>query len=172
MAYTGGVIAAAAAKKRRQMLRAEEENMTQYTQDDLRDDWEFKIVRSDTAAFRKPEVLERLIEEEAQAGWVMLEKFDDTRVRFKRPRSARASDPYLPDGVDPYRTQYGTSFARPAVIFGLVLMLGLAAAGVFVARGVAPAPGPDVVAAPIVWALVALLGIVALLVALFKRRLR
>ena len=172
MAYTGGVIAAAAAKKRRQMLRAEEENMTQYTQDDLRDDWEFKIIRSDTGAFRKPEVLERLIEEEAQAGWVMLEKFDDTRVRFKRPRSARASDAFLPDGVDPYRTQYGTGFTRPAVILGLVLALGLAAAGLFVARGVAPAPGPDVVAAPIVWALVALLSFVALLVALFKRRLR
>jgi len=68
--------AAAAAEKRRQMLLAEEEDMTEYTQDDLKSDWEFKIVRSDTAAFRKPEVLNELLEQEAQAGWVMLEKFD------------------------------------------------------------------------------------------------
>jgi hypothetical protein len=175
MAWIGGVTAAtsaAAAEKRRQMLRAEEEEMAQYTQDDLRDDWEFKIVRSETGAFRRPKVLERLIEEEAQAGWVMLEKFDDTRVRFKRSRSARASDAYLPEGVDPYRTHYGTSFARPAVILGLVLMLGLAAAGLFVARGVAPAPGPDLFGGPIVWALVTLFGIVALLVGLVMWRRR
>jgi len=49
-----------------------------------------RIVRSDSGAFRKPEILERLIEEEAQAGWVMLEKFDDNRVRFKQSRSTRA----------------------------------------------------------------------------------
>ena len=175
MAWIGGVTAAtsaAAAEKRRRMMRAEEEDMAQYTQDDLRDDWEFKIVRSETGAFRRPQVLERLIEEEAQAGWVMVEKFDDTRVRFKRPRSARASDAYLPEGVDPYRTRYGTSLAQPAVILGLVLMLGLAAAGLFVMRGVAPAPGPDAFSGPIVWALVTLFGIVALLVGLVTWRRR
>jgi hypothetical protein len=175
MAWIGGVTAAtsaAAAEKRQRMMRAEEEDMAQYTQDDLRNDWEFKIVRSETGAFRRPEVLQRLVEEEAQAGWVMVEKFDDMRVRFKRPRSARASDAYLPQGVDPYRTHYGTSFARPAVILGLVLMLGLAAAGVFVARGFDPATGPDVFSGPIVWALVALLGIVALLVGLVSLRRR
>jgi hypothetical protein len=178
MGYIGGITAAttaAAAEKRRRMLRAEEEDMTQYTQDDLRDDWEFKIVRSETGAFRRPEVLERLIEKEAQAGWVMVEKFDDMRVRFKRSRSARASDAYLPQGVDPYRTHYGTSFARPAVILGLVLMLGLAAAGAFVAfevQGGAPMPEPDVFGGPIIWALVTLFGIVALLVGLVKWRRR
>jgi len=68
MAYSAGaVVAAAAAEKRRQMLLAEEEDMTEYTQDDLKSDWEFKIVRSDTAAFRKPEVLNELLEQEAQA---------------------------------------------------------------------------------------------------------
>jgi len=92
MAYsTGAVVAAAAAAKRRQMLLAEEEDMTQYTQDDLSNDWEFKIVRSSTAVFRNPKALNKLLEEEAQAGWIMLEKLDDSRIRFKRPRSARAS---------------------------------------------------------------------------------
>ncbi len=71
MAYfaaTGGAMAAAAADRRRQMMLAEEEEgMTGYTQDDLGNDWEFKIVRSDTAAFRKPEVLKKLVEEEASS---------------------------------------------------------------------------------------------------------
>ncbi|MCK4452634.1 MAG: hypothetical protein KAX26_18845 [Anaerolineae bacterium] len=80
-------------------------------------------MRSGTAAFRKPEVLNRLLEEEAQTGWVMLEKLDDSRIRFKRPRSARAKDAYLPDGVDPYRTQYGTPVTRQAVLVGVVLLV-------------------------------------------------
>ena len=95
--------------------------MSLYTQDDLKGDWEFKIVRSDSGAFRKPEVLNKLVEEEAQAGWVMLEKFDDSRVRFKRPRSARARDAFLPDDVDPYRTRYGSHAVRRAVLVGVIL---------------------------------------------------
>lgn len=128
MAHSAGaVVAAAAAEKRRQMLLAEEEDMTEYTQDDLKSDWEFKIVRSDTAAFRKSEVLNELLEQEAQAGWVMLEKFDDSRVRFKRPRSARGKDALLPADVDPYRTQYGIPSARYAVL--AVTLLGLVLLG-------------------------------------------
>ena len=175
MAYMGGAIAAtaAAAKKRRQMLQAEEEDMAQYTQDDLNGDWEFKIVRSDTAAFRKREVLDKLIEEEAQAGWVMVEKFDDTRVRFKRPRSARARDPFLPDGVDPYRTQYGTFVTRQVlsagVMIALVLTLGLAVSGLFLARGIVPAT-ERIVAAPLIAVVLIVLGFVVLLVALFRQR--
>ena len=162
MAYMGGVVGAttAAEEKRRQMLRAEEEGMTQYTQSD----WEFKIVRSDSAVFRKPEVLNRLVEEEAQAGWVMLEKFDDNRLRFKRPRSARARDAFLPDGVDPYRTRYGTPTRQVAVMIGLVLFLGLGVVGLFLAGGVAPAAGP-VVVAPLI---LIILGFVVFV----KRRLR
>lgn len=131
MAYVATTGAAAAAEKRRRLLFAEEEDMTGYTEDDLREEWEFKIVRSGTAAFRKPEVLKKLLEEEARAGWVMLEKFDDSRVRFKRPRSARAKDALLPADVDPYRTQYGTLSNRYAVMVGLVMvgLLLLSAAG-------------------------------------------
>ena len=132
-------VTAVAAAKRRQMLLAEEEDMTQYTQDDLTNDWEVKIVRSESAAFRKPETLSKLIEEEAQAGWVMLEKLDDSRIRFKRPRSARAKDAYLPDGVDPYRTRYGVPFTPTAVGVGVLiaglLVLALVALGVLSARG-------------------------------------
>jgi hypothetical protein len=117
------------------LLEKEEEEMTQYTQDDLDNDWEFKIVRSNTTAFRKREVLDKLLEEEAHAGWIMLEKLDDSRIRFKRPRRARAQDAYLPPDVDPYRTHYGTISSQQVIILltvvGLALFLALGA-GMFV----------------------------------------
>jgi hypothetical protein len=122
------------------MLSEEEEgDMTQYTEDDLKSNWEFKIVRSETAAFRKPEILNQLIEEESRAGWVMLEKFDDSRVRFKRPRTARAKDAFLPDDVDPYRTQSGGYGAQRVAVIGLLLgfmflLLGAAVFGYLVNR--------------------------------------
>jgi hypothetical protein len=128
MAYIGGTVAATAAavqqEKRRKLMEAEEENMTGYTHDDLAGDWEFKIVRSDTGAFRRPEVLRELVEKEAQAGWILLEKFDDNRVRFKRPRSAQAKDAYRPAEVNPYRTHYGSFFTRRAAL--VTMMMGLA----------------------------------------------
>jgi len=128
MAYSGG---AAAAAKRRRMMLAEEEDMASYTQEDLNNDWEFKIVRSESAAFRKPEVLKKLLEEEARAGWVMVEKLDDRRIRFKRPRSARARDVLLPPGVDPYRTWYGTPIARYVLLVSVLIGVLFAGLGVF-----------------------------------------
>jgi hypothetical protein len=114
-ATTGALVAA------HQGLIAEEERMATYTREDLEEDWEFKIVRATSPAFRKPEELQKLLREEALAGWTMVEKFDDSRVRFKRPRSAREQDPYLPPGVDPYRTQYGA----PAVLYAALFIGGM-----------------------------------------------
>jgi len=96
--------------------------MTRYTADELAEGWEFKIVRSAGTPFRSPTKLQRLMERESQAGWVFVEKFDDSRVRFKRPSSARERDYLLPPGVNPYRTQYGISEGA----------LGLSIAGVIV----------------------------------------
>jgi hypothetical protein len=151
MAY--GAVAAAA--KRRRMMHTEEEDMARYTQEDLNNDWEFKIVRSESAAFRKPEVLKKLLEEEARAGWVMVEKFDDRRIRFKRPRSARARDVLLPPGVDPYRTWYGTPVARYAVLVGVLIGVLLAGLGIF---GLSLAD--DIGAATKLWAVAAALPLV------------
>jgi uncharacterized iron-regulated membrane protein len=123
IASTTATTAAAAAAAER--LRKEEEGMTEYTREELDEDWEFKIVRANTPAFRNPERLRRLIEEEARAGWVMVEKFDDQRVRFKRQRSAREQDAMLPPDVDPYRTQYGALGSQ--VVIGLVIGLILLA---------------------------------------------
>lgn len=135
MAPGGGVMVAvnAATARRQQMLLAEEESdMAKYAQDDLDGDWEFKIVHSDSGAFRKAEILNRLTEEEARAGWILLEKFDDSRIRFKRPRSARARDPFLADGVDPYRARYGVPTARYAALLGLLGALVLLLLGALV----------------------------------------
>ena len=60
--------------------------------DDNSDDWEFKVLRSNLNGFRNPEVMKKCLEEEARAGWVFVEKFDDARIRFKRPISSRRAD--------------------------------------------------------------------------------
>jgi hypothetical protein len=119
---TGAHVAAhAAAKKKRQ----EEEEMTKYTKDELDNDWEFKIVKSATGAFSKREAVEQVRTEEAMAGWVMVEKFDDNRIRFKRPISAQRNDFNLPPDIDPYRTNFGLSEGALGLsIVGIMLGLG------------------------------------------------
>jgi hypothetical protein len=107
----------AAAEEAHRRLLEEEEEMTNYSAQDMDGGWEFKIVRANTGVFRNPAEFEKLVNEEAQSGWILLEKFDNTRVRFKRPLSARRNDASLPQGVDPYRTQYGLS----PLVFALIL---------------------------------------------------
>lgn len=128
---TGSHVAIHAAIEQQRKEREEEEDMTHYTSDDLDQDWEFKIVRSTFGSFRRPQMLQDLIEEESQAGWEMIEKFDEYRVRFKRPRSARRNDVNLPSYIDPYRTQYGVG-RQNLIVIGLVVMLGLFVAGLVV----------------------------------------
>ena len=72
--------------------------------------WEFKIVRGRGQVFRDPVRLQQLCEEEAEAGWILLEKLDDSRVRFKRPIAMRqiVKPEFL--SFDPYRCQYGSSW--------------------------------------------------------------
>lgn len=95
--------------------------MTSYTPKDLTDGWEFKILRSQTNAFRKPEVMRAALEEEARAGWELVEKFDDNRLRLKRPRGARANDSST--SIDPYRTNYGIGPGRLAIVIVLATLV-------------------------------------------------
>lgn len=99
--------------------------MTPYTPQEVREDWEFKILRANTRAFRDPNVLRDVLAQEAVAGWQLVEKFDDSRLRFKRPRQAREKDAQLTS--DPYRTLYGISEGRIALIIiaGVSAFLGL-----------------------------------------------
>lgn len=125
-AAAGGVAAAAAAKRKREM--EEEEKLTAYNENDL-EGWEFKILRSNTGAFKKREVVEKVRQEEAQAGWEMVEKFDDNRIRFKRPIERRANDRHL--AIDPYRTTYGMGQGMQAAI--ILIITALVAGGAILA---------------------------------------
>ncbi len=99
--------------------------MTRYTDKELEGDFEFKIVRSSSGAFGKRETLEKVVAEESMAGWVLVEKFDDNRLRFKRSASAKRNDFNLPQAIDPYRTTYGLSDAGLAfLILGIIAAVG------------------------------------------------
>jgi hypothetical protein len=84
--------------------------------------WEYKIVRARWNAFRDPARFAKLCAEESQAGWVLLEKLDNRRIRFKRPLALRdlVKAEQLP--FDPYRTEYGPvlSWRRLAVAIAFV----------------------------------------------------
>ena len=117
MVHGGHLAAQEAAKRKKQ----EEEEMTNYTRDELNNDWEFKIVRSATGKFDKRDAVEQVRAEESMAGWVMVEKFDNSRIRFKRPIRAQRDDIKLPPDIDPYRTTYGMSEAGLAfTILGII----------------------------------------------------
>ena len=124
-----GMIAstAAVAAARRQQ---EEEEMAGYDKSEL-EGWEFKIVRSVLGRFSSRRTVEKVRREEAGAGWELVEKFDDHRLRFKR-RVERRSGDHLAK-IDPYRTSlgFGGSGAAAGVIFGLILLLGGVAAFLF-----------------------------------------
>jgi len=83
--------------------------------------WEYKIVRSYTAGFRTPANLRRMLATEAGAGWDLFEKFDDYRVRLRRPVSERARDIEL--GRDAYRTNHGPSQLVLTLLVLVVLLL-------------------------------------------------
>ena len=125
---TGAVTAAADAKRRRNQ---EEEVLTAYSQKELNENWEFKILHTARGEFKKPERLAEVLDEEAQAGWVLVEKFDNSRIRLKRSPDARQNDQYL--GIDPWRSYVGqTSRQRDAkVVAGGVAVLVLGIFAVF-----------------------------------------
>lgn len=105
--------------------------MTSYSDKELAEGWEFKILRSNTNVFRNPENLRRYLEEEGRAGWVLVEKFDDNRIRLKRPASARKEDATL--SFDPYRTRVGLSDAGLVFLILGIVFSSLLAIGVFLA---------------------------------------
>jgi hypothetical protein len=123
---------AAAAAQQQQRMREEEEEMTPYSPSDISQDWEFKILRSAVAGFRNPQRLRRALEEEARAGWVLVEKFDNSRVRLKRPAAARQLDGKL--NYDPYRTFVGPSPATVALII-VAAVIGIMAGFILLVAG-------------------------------------
>ncbi|KAA3630867.1 MAG: hypothetical protein DWP97_14420 [Calditrichaeota bacterium] len=135
MTYGGSIAAIIAAKKARERKEAEqheEDNLTKYNSDDL-EKYEFKIVRSQWGKFKNLETVRNLCAEEAKAGWEMIEKFDDNRIRFKRSKSMRSSDAH--QTIDPYRTTIdGSTTSKFLLIFGLSMVF-LIAGIIFFASG-------------------------------------
>jgi hypothetical protein len=111
---TEAVLAAAAAAETQ---RQEEAEMTSYTPKDLAEDWEFKILRSNFGTFRNPEKLRAVLDEESRGGWMLVEKFDDCRIRLKRPAGAKVIHGDFEDRYDPYRTNVGISQAALTMAF-------------------------------------------------------
>src|SRR3954464_15705384 len=116
MSAAAGAAAAAAAAE---MKRQEEEEMTPYSPKDLAEDWEFKIIRSNFATFRNREKLQAVLDEEKRGGWVLVEKFDNQRIRLKRPAGTKVVQGDFADNYDPYRTHVGASQGAVGLALGL-----------------------------------------------------
>lgn len=159
MVYIPSAAAQAAAAKLAQQMK-EEEAMTKYSSEDL-EGWEFKIVRSGSGKFRNQEAIQKLCREEALAGWEMLEKFDDYRIRFKRKTDMRAISSHRE--IDPYRTYVGMNpnYVGPVIALVLVILfIGFAIAANIAGKG----GKPFVLIAP----LIAILLIAVIFVVRFK----
>jgi hypothetical protein len=68
--------------------------------------------------------MQRYLAEEAQAGWTLVEKFDNSRIRLKRPVAARQQDAECT--FDPYRTRVGISEVGLALVIAGSIVGGLA----------------------------------------------
>lgn len=133
--------------------------MTNYSTEDLENDWEFKIVHSSTNAFRDPEKFQTLLHEEAMAGWTMVEKLNDSQVRFKRLQDIRRRDVNLITGIDPYRSQFDSS-PRPVQVIWATVSAFLLGLGVFVIVLLGNYPDNG----EIIWLLITLLVPVVILI--------
>jgi hypothetical protein len=132
MPGAGGAAAAAAAKRKRDLEQEEEEEVMPFNSDPS-EAVEHKIIRSATGAFKHPAKFRAALEEEARAGWELVEKLDDSRVRLRRSIAWRQKDGEL--AQDPYRIKVGVSegvlavwillgaLAGTATLIGLVLTI-------------------------------------------------
>lgn len=120
MGWMVPIIVASAQKQQDEKLLAE------LLSKDKEDKHEFKILRGHLRAFRKPERLQAILEEERRSQWEMVIKLDEERIVLRRPRRSQAYDAMSGSDTDPYRTQVGSSLASPilVVLLGLLVMAG------------------------------------------------
>jgi hypothetical protein len=114
-------------KHKMQQELQEEEQLTRYDSTPPAEQakgWEFKILRTSGNGFRGSKTLRRVCQEESQAGWILLEKLDNHRLRFRRPLSAREQDHLC--SIDPYRCYYGLpeELETLLTIAGVLLIMG------------------------------------------------
>jgi hypothetical protein len=106
----------------RRRKEEEEEIMSGYSPQDLRENWQFKIVRG---TFKTADQVEAVVHEQAEFGWLLVEIFDQNRIRFKRPAGEAANDSSR-EG-NPYATTSkasGPGCAAGAVLLAVVGLVG------------------------------------------------
>jgi len=79
---------------------------------------EYKVIQSQTPLFADTNKMQEVLSEEAKAGWRLLEKQDNYKIRLQREISHRANDASL--GFDAYRTSVGVS---SVVTYGVTALL-------------------------------------------------
>lgn len=84
-------------------------------------DLEYKVVQAQTPLFADPAKMQEILKEEARAGWQLLEKEDNYRIKLQREISHRASDASL--DFDAYRSTVGVS---AVVTYGFTALLTVA----------------------------------------------
>jgi hypothetical protein len=120
--------AAAAAAAQRRRREQEEEEMTMANTDPS-GTIEYKIIRSARGEFKNPAKFRSALDEEARAGWELVEKLDNSRARLRRSIECRKRDADL--GQDAYRTEIGMSetvyalWIVAAVVLIIPLVIGL-----------------------------------------------
>lgn len=84
-------------------------------------DLEYKVIQSQTPLFADTSKMHEVLIEEAKAGWRLLEKEDNYKIRLQRDISHRVNDTNL--GFDAYRTTVGVS---SVVTYGVTALVTLA----------------------------------------------
>jgi hypothetical protein len=125
------LVAVAEQQRLQKLQHQEEEERTPYTDEELMQNWEFKIIRNPRGLFDQPAFLESVLQEEARAGWRFVGKFDGTRVRLKRIAEHQPAASDLPPGYDPYRTTVGPK-PRYYLLLWLLCILCLVLVAVFI----------------------------------------
>jgi hypothetical protein len=123
--FTNMLVVVAILIAQKQKLQREEEEEVSTSAD--RTEFEYKFLRSQFGAFKKPERLRAALAEEARAGWELVEKFDDNRLRLRRPVSCRAAD--ADRDQDPYRTLAPGDGAAVGRVLLIVLVVVLVILG-------------------------------------------
>ena len=92
---------------------------------------EYKVVQAQTPLFADPAKMHEVLDQEAKAGWRLLEKEDNYKIRLQRDISHRENDKNL--DFDAYRSTvgvssvvtYGATAAVTIAIVSLILYLAL-----------------------------------------------
>ena len=92
---------------------------------------EYKVIQAQTPLFASTPKMHEILDEEAAAGWRLLEKEDNYRIKLQREISHRENDKNL--SIDAYRTSvgvssvvtYGATAAVTIAIVSIILYLAL-----------------------------------------------